>query len=117
MGRTFKTWVYHDDQGGTYNRKAPTDFTTQMADGAPKIGGELATSVATPFPKAFRPRVALCQDEDGNKYRVVCYSADAALFLTLGTTLNIFDRDGGAAITVTSYSSEGERKRAKLLTP
>ena len=117
MGRTFQTWVYTDDQGNDYNRKAPTDFTTQKTGEVVKIGGSLAAVVNPNMPKALKPRVALCQDEDHVKYRVVCYEPTALLYITVGATFSVYDRDGGAAITVTVYGSEGERTRAKLLTP
>jgi hypothetical protein len=109
--------MYTTDQEVIYNRKAATDLTAQETSGDPRIGGALADAVHPPLPKSFKPRVALCQDAAGNKYRVVCYTKSADLYTTVGVTIDLFDRDGGAAITVTSYGSEGERSRNKLLTP
>lgn len=110
MGRTFQKWVYTDDQGHTFFRRAAADIVGQEDTGIVKVGGAASAGYHPRMPKTFKPRVAVCVDGAGVKYRVVCYENDAPLFTTIGTTLNLYDRDGGAAIPVTSIGGEGERK-------
>lgn len=114
--RTFKTWEYTSDGALTFNRKAATDYTVQLDGETAKIGGRLAPDYSTPFPKTLKPRVALAADADGYSYRIVCYDVAAPL-LTIGSTFLVMPRDGGTAITVTVYGTEGERWRYKKLTP
>ena len=116
MGRTFDTWVYVTDGGATYNRKVAHDIAAQLEGADPKIGSDLAATVNPALPSSFKPRVALLQDAAGTLYRVVAMSTVAPI-LTVGATLNIFDRDGGSAIACTVYGTEGERSRNKRLTP
>jgi len=115
MGRTFSTWLYEDDQGNLYNRKAAGDYVAQLDDATVKVGGLAATAWHAQMPKSFKPRTAVCEDSGGTRYRVVCYAPDALLYVTLGMTFNIFDRDGGSAVSVTNIGSEGERKRHSTL--
>jgi hypothetical protein len=116
MGRQFQTWVYVTDNGALYSRKVALDIAAQETPGNdPLIGSGVAVAVHPPLPKSFKPRVALAQDQNFRRYRIVAMSADAPI-LEYGATIDLFDRDGGAAITVTVYGTEGERSRNKLLT-
>lgn len=116
MAASFHLWDYTDDRGTVYKRNVLAAYSDQVDGGAnPKIGGSLATTAGEPMPSWLKPRVALAQDAAGNKYRIVCNEADAYLYTTLNATFNIYDRDGGAAIPVTVYSIEGERRRSKLV--
>lgn len=111
MGRTFSTWTYTSDDGLIFARKAAHDYVTQLDGGDPKIGGAGAIAGLPKMPRSFKPRCAVCEDSSHNRYRIVCYSPTAVLYTTVGTTFNIYDRDGGSAVAVTMVESEGERKR------
>ena len=110
---TMRTWEYTDDDGHVWNRKVSTHLSSQTA-GSPAaaiIGGVESAEITERFPRSMKPRVALCQDAAGYSYRIICMAADALLFTTRGTTVTIFTRDGGSAVTLTQYGNEGERSK------
>jgi hypothetical protein len=119
MARTYKTATYTDDQGGQWNVKVDSATIAQVtgSPSGPVIGGGVATEVHPNLRHALKPRVALCQEPTGGKvHRVICLSNTAPLYVTIGTTISLYDLDGGSAITCTMYSAEGEKHRSKKLT-
>lgn len=114
MASSFKLWTYTDDAGVEWTRNVLLPYSTQVDGGAaPKIGGAASLVAGTPMPNWIKPRVALCADASGNVYRIVCNTNDCNLYTTANATFDIYDRDGGAAVTVTRYGIEGERRRHK----
>lgn len=98
-------WQYTTDTGIEYSFNALDGYASQSA----VLGGEAAPAGHRPHPRGFKPRVALCwlAADHSNKRRVVCYTAAATAYTTLGTSVNV--DVGGTATAYIVYETEGER--------
>jgi hypothetical protein len=85
-------WQYECNDGELYRKGAKKFITDQLIDLAPIVGGEAADSFLKAFPINFRPRRAYCvNNANGHTRYVVCYTEDALLWTTPGTTISLVD--------------------------
>jgi hypothetical protein len=101
-------WLYTDDRGNTYRRNAAVGITTQLHDAAVVVGGADGSAEFDEMPKNLKPRRAIVAYL-GHEREVVCYSADAYLYVTEGATINL--NTGTGSQTFTSIGWEGEQCR------
>jgi hypothetical protein len=114
--RNFQAWVYKDSSGRSWLRRADAFITSQEVGGGdttPLVGGRAAVSSDNfpPFPKSWRPRVAMgVHAADGVTRPIVIYDEAAPLWGALGGTINVRD-GGGVATAMVIYGHEGEHQR------
>lgn len=95
-----RRWRYTTDTGQNFRMRAKAALVEQQ-DGAlaVKVGGEAAAMSDPLPPKGFKPRVAYVTSAAGVTRAVVCYTNDAPLYATDGTTINLEYGDASTAFT------------------
>jgi hypothetical protein len=113
--RDMRAWTYTDDQGVDHEYAVAKYISDQENVGNEVlVGGEAAIATLNPIPKGMKPRKAYVVNAAGVKRQVVCFTADAPLFATMGTSINLKD-GGGVETAFTSQSTCGERKRKRAV--
>ena len=110
--RNFVAWVYTDDNGQDYVRRADVSLTLQQGDNNPLIalGGSDGSVLVPPteMPRNLKPRKVYGRDGGGYRGSAVVYTASALLAIVPNQTTFIVHDAGGTPHTCVVKSKVGE---------
>lgn len=116
MASNERVWgTYHSDDGNDYNISCKANVVA-AAGNAPKLGYTLGSALQTSIPNGIRPRKVKCTAEGLPARYVICYTTDATLWTTAGTTIDLFSH--GNDVTYTSTKDHlGEKHERNMAQP
>lgn len=112
MAMDIRAWVYTTDQAKEY-QLGVSNYIAIQGGATPAIGGraEVGADQLDRLPSGFSPRVAKVHNAgNGKSRRVVCFSADAPLYVGTVSVISLQDGAGTSAV-YTRNGASGERSR------
>lgn len=110
MALDIRPWTYTSDAAEEYSRGVDKFVSDQVNGGSdPLIGGTAITTGSKPrIPSGLKPRGVRVANAAGKKRFVTCFTADAPLFASTSTSVNLKD-GAGVSSAYSVYARVGER--------